>query len=42
MENIKWRILLNKHEENKQLGRRRRRWKVNIKVDPPEVEWESV
>ena len=34
-----YRILVGKHEGKRQLGRPRRRWKDNIKVDIKEVGW---
>jgi hypothetical protein len=33
------RVLVGKIEGNKTLGRPRRRWKYNIKMDLKEVEW---
>jgi len=41
-ERNRWRTLVDKHEENRRLRRSRRRWKVNIKMDPPEVEWDGL
>jgi len=38
----RWRTLVDKYEENRQLRRSRRRWKGNIKMGPPEVEWDGV
>jgi hypothetical protein len=35
-------ILVGKHEGKRQLGRPRRRWHENIRIDLREVEWEGV
>jgi hypothetical protein len=35
-----YRVLLGKPEGNRPLGKPRRRWEDNIKVDLQEVEWE--
>jgi len=37
-----YRILVGKHEEKRQLGRPRRRWEDNIKMDLQEVRCEGV
>jgi hypothetical protein len=34
-----YRVLVVKPEGKRPLGRSRRRWKDNIKMDPQEVEW---
>jgi hypothetical protein len=36
------RILIGKSEEKRPLGRTRRSWEDNIRVDPKEVGWKSV
>lgn len=38
----RWRILVDKHEENRKRRRNKLRWKSNIKMDPPKVEWDGV
>ena len=37
-----YRVLFGKPEEKRPLGRRRRRWEDNIKMDLQEVGWESI
>jgi hypothetical protein len=37
-----YRLLVGKPEGNRPLGRPRRRWIDNIKMDPAEIEWSSV
>jgi hypothetical protein len=37
-----YRILVGKPEENGPLGRTRRRWVENIKMDLREIEWDSM
>jgi hypothetical protein len=37
-----YRILVEKSEENKSLGRPRRRWVNNIKMDLREIEWDGM
>jgi hypothetical protein len=37
-----YKILIGKPEEKKLLGRPRRRWEVNIRIDLAEIWWENV
>jgi hypothetical protein len=37
-----YRLLVGKSEGKRQLGRLRRRWEDNIKMDPNGVEWEDI
>jgi hypothetical protein len=41
-EMISYRILVGKPERKRSLGRRRRRWEDNMKMDLREIEWGGV